>query len=38
MRAALILISVIAFVAAAAADQFVVGRRGTNGDYPFRGC
>jgi hypothetical protein len=24
--------------AAAAADEFVVGRRGTDGDYPFRGC
>lgn len=23
---------------AAAADQFTVGRRGTDGDYPFRGC
>lgn len=21
-----------------AADQFVVGKRGTNSDYPFRGC
>jgi hypothetical protein len=36
MRAVLILLAVTAL--AAAADTFVVGRRGTDSDYPFRGC
>jgi hypothetical protein len=38
MRGAVILISAIAFAGAAAADEFIVGRRGTESDYPFRGC
>lgn len=38
MRGTVVLISAIAFAAPAAADQFLVGERGTEGDYPFRGC
>jgi|GEM_PF-2786173 len=38
MRGVVVLISVIALAAAGAADQFTVGKRGTDGDYPFRGC
>ncbi len=38
MRGVIILMALAALAAAASADQFVVGRRGTEGDYPFRGC
>jgi len=39
MRAVITMILVAACLAApAAADQCVVGKRGTNSDYPFRGC
>jgi predicted porin len=38
MRLAALIMALAAFAAAAAADTFVVGRRGTDGDYPFRGC
>ncbi len=32
------LIALACFAASAGGDQFVVGKRGTNSDYPFRGC
>lgn len=38
MRVAVLLMALAALAAAAAADTFVVGKRGTLGDYPFRGC
>lgn len=38
MRNVFGLILVLACLAPAAADQFLVGARGTHGDYPFRGC
>jgi hypothetical protein len=38
MRGGIVLMAIAAFTAAAWADQFVVGERGTDGDYPFRGC
>jgi hypothetical protein len=38
MRWALAFISILSCAAPAAADQFVVGKRGTDSDYPFRGC
>ncbi len=38
MRTAFGLVLILACLAPAAADQFLVGERGTNGDYPFRGC
>ena len=38
MRGVGVLWAIVALAAAAAADTFVVGERGTNGDYPFRGC
>jgi hypothetical protein len=38
MKGVILLIAAVAFVAPAAAAQFVVGERGTNSDYPFRGC
>jgi len=38
MRGVKVLIAIVAVAASAAADEFVVGERGTNGDYPFRGC
>jgi len=38
MRGVIVLLALVAIVAAAAADEFVVGQRGTESDYPFRGC
>jgi len=38
MKRVIIMVAVAALVVAAAADEFVVGCRGTHGDYPFRGC
>ena len=38
MRGVRILMAIAAITAMAAADEFVVGERGTHGDYPFRGC
>ena len=38
MRGLLLVTAVLALVAAASADTFVVGQRGTESDYPFRGC
>jgi hypothetical protein len=38
MRVAVFLMALAALAAAASADTFVVGRRGTESDYPFRGC
>jgi hypothetical protein len=39
LRKALLLSASIAVIAGAAlADEFIVGKRGANSDYPFRGC
>ena len=38
MRGVRVLMAIAAFAATAAADEFVVGARGTHSDYPFRGC
>jgi hypothetical protein len=38
MRVAVLLMAAAALAAAASADEFVVGKRGTDSDYPFRGC
>ncbi len=36
MRGVIVLLAIAALTAAA--DTFVVGQRGTESDYPFRGC
>lgn len=38
MRSVFSLVLILTCLAPAEADQFLVGERGTNGDYPFRGC
>lgn len=38
MRSVFGLVLISACLAPVAADQVVVGKRGTNSDYPFRGC
>jgi hypothetical protein len=38
MKLIKVLLAALTLAAAAAADEFVVGRRGTDADYPFRGC